>query len=610
MKVKNRTIYMLVAILIVIVIAYLFDEWYRFTKNKEIINQEQTAIVEKYYKGIGKRAHAVMKAQSNLFMRDVHAVEAFEKGDREELLVLSEPYLQYMRTIFPESPITFNFHLPNGNMFLRVQNPKEFGDNNVASKPMLKAVLEKRKPAAGFEVCATSISQRFLQPIMINGQFRGVLEMGINISFIANRVASISSMRNIVVVNKNAAITLKCKNFDGQKAVYFNNSGIPMDEVFEKGTDKLISTTIKHKSAEYEVIKSFNIVSFSGETVGKMLFLHKSSGLQQWYREHIIRALLICAAGIILIVAVASRGFIDSITELEKEHDENNRKLKEINTHLEERVKKELENCRMKDQIINQQQKVADMGLMLSALAHHWRQPINAVGLYVQDLSEAYKSGELNIEYIEEFEKNNMNLLNKLSDSIDRYRSFFEPSVEKTDFEVIRIFGEINDMLSAALSSSGVKLTMSCKCDKREFDCVFLDKIPPCEFKGTHIKGFLNEFKQTMLNIIYNSIDAINERYEKEGHASKDGLIVVNLEVSENTITITITDNGTGIPEEIIDKVFNPFFTTKEEGKGTGIGLYMAKTVIEKYMCGTLIAKNSGNGTIMEIHLTKDSSCV
>lgn len=610
MKVKHRTIYMLVAILVAIVGAYLFDEWYRFSKNSDIISQEQTAIVEKYYKGIGKRANAVMKAQTNLLMLDREAVSAFEKRDREALLKICLPYLKYMHTIYPDSAVAFNFHLPDGNMFLRVQDPKRFGDNNLKARPMLRAVLEKRAPASGIEVCSKNISQRYLQPIFVNGTLTGVIEIGVDISFIANRVASISSMRNVVLMNQKTSNLLNCGKVNGFKAEYFNNSGIPLEKLFNKNSDTITRETVTHKSGEYEIIKSFDIIDFSGDTAGRMLFLNKTSGLTHWYREHIIRALLICAAGIILIIMVASRGFLDSITELEKEHDENISKLKEINLSLEDRVRREVENCRMKDQIINQQQKVADMGLMLSALAHHWRQPINAVGLYVQDLSEAYKNNELNTEYIEEFERKNMNLLNKLSDSIDRYRSFFEPSVEKTDFEVIKVFGEINEMLSAALSSSSVKLTMSCKCSDKEFDCVMLDRIPHCEFKGTRIKGFLNEFKQTLLNIIYNSIDAINERYTKEENGVKDGQINISLRVTEISITITISDNGTGIPEDIIDKVFNPFFTTKEEGKGTGIGLYMAKTVIEKYMCGSLTAKNSGKGTIMEIMLNKDNSCM
>ena len=140
-------------------------------------------------------------------------------------------------------------------------------------------------------------------------------------------------------------------------------------------------------------------------------------------------------------------------------------------------------------------------------------------------------------------------------------------------------------------------------------ECSILDKLPACESHATAISGFLNEFKQTLINIIYNSIDAITERYEKSEKAVRDGFITIDINVEGNDIYINIADNGTGIDQDVLDKVFNPFFTTKEQGKGTGIGLYMARTVIEKYMCGSIAAVNNGKGVTMKILLHKDANC-
>ncbi len=609
MKVKNRTIYMLAAILVLIVGTYLLDEWYRFSRNTALLRAEHSALVDRFYKGIGKRSNAVLKSEAYLMTSNADILSALKNRDRERLFSIMSPYLSSLQSLFPQSPITINFLLPDGTFFLRMHNPKKFGDNNLDARPILKSVFHTKKPAFGLETCSSTISHRFVQPLAANGEFYGVLELGIDLSFIANRVSSISDMRNIIILNQKAGQLLKCSPDGIYNPEYFNNTSIPINKIMEKGTWDITRKDIAYNGVRYEVIKEFSLIDFSGIDVGKIVFVAKTSGLEEWFNSHIIRAAVMCLIGVMLIIYVARHGFIESIAELEKEHDDAIRSLKDVNTGLEERIRKEVDNCRIKDQIINQQQKVADMGLMLSALAHHWRQPINAVGLYVQDLSEAFKSGELSAEYIEEFEKNNMNLLNKLSDSIDRYRTFFEPSVSKTRFEIVKVLSEIGDMLNASLSSAGVKLTVKCKCSKRELACSVLEKMPECEYKGTEINGFLNEFKQTLLNIIYNSIDAITERYALEEHPVRNGLITISLNVDSDTISMEITDNGIGIDENIIDKIFNPFFTTKEQGKGTGIGLYMAKTVIEKYMCGTITAKNTGSGTTIEIILSREANC-
>lgn len=605
MKVKTRTIYMLAAIMVIITGCYLFDEWYRYNKHLELLRQEHISVVTKFYENIPKRTTAILKAYANLIDNDHHVTDAYAAGDREALNKQLKPYVVLLEKSFPGSMVVLTFHTADGRVFLRTLMPETYGDSSAAYRPMLRTVLKTGKPLSGLEVCSKVAGQRFMVPIKRDGKMIGVIEVGADLNFIANRIAGISNIKSVITVNSDVARLLGMKTGSGGRTMYFNNSKASMDAVFSGDSLKQSADT---PDGRYEIIKGFTLYDYSGKNIGNFIFLTKAGGMQEWMQSHFINVLIICAAGLLLIIYVARKGFIESIAELETEHEKVLKELKQINVGLEERVRREVENCRMKDQIINQQQKVADMGLMLSALAHHWRQPINAVGLYVQDLSDAYKSGELNIQYIEEFEKKNMSLLNKLSESIDKYRTFFEPSVEKESFEIIDILREIGDILSATLSTQHIKLMVSCKCPQKEFDCVFLERMPECEYGNTRITGFLNEFKQTLLNIIYNSVDAIRTRYAEENGAF-DGLITVTISVDGDIIRITVSDNGTGIPDDVIDKIFNPFFTTKEAGKGTGIGLYMAKTVIEKYMCGTITAKNNGQGVTMEIVLNKNAPC-
>ncbi len=606
LKVKTRTIYMLVAIMVIITGCYLFDEWYRYNKHLEILRQEHISVVTKFYENIPKRTTAILKAYASLIVNDHHVTDVYSSGNREALNRQLKPYVSLLEKSFPGSTVVLTFHTADGKVFLRTLLPDVYGDSSAAYRPMLRKVLKTGEPLSGLEVCSKVVGQRFMVPVKRGGKIIGVVEVGADLNFIANRIAGISNIKSVITVNSEVAGLLKMKTADNEQTTYFNNSKATLKTILN--SDKL-NLTAETPDGRYEIIKGFRLYDYSGKNIGNFIFLAKSGGMQEWMQSHFINVLIICTAGLLLIIYVARKGFIDSIAELETEHEKVLNELKQANAGLEERVRREVENCRMKDQIINQQQKVADMGLMLSALAHHWRQPINAVGLYVQDLSEAYKSGELNIQYIEEFEKKNMSLLNKLSESIDKYRTFFEPSVEKESFEIIDILREIGDILSATLSTQHIRLMVSCKCPQKEFECVFLERMPACEYGNTRITGFLNEFKQTLLNLIYNSVDAIRTRYAEE-NGEKDGLITVIITVDGDIIKITVTDNGTGISEDIIDKVFNPFFTTKEAGQGTGIGLYMAKTVIEKYMCGTITAKNNGQGVTMEITLNKNAPCV
>jgi signal transduction histidine kinase len=597
---------MLAAIMVIITGCYLFDEWYRYNKHLELLRMEHISVVTKFYENIPKRTTAILKAYANLIDNDHHVTDAYAAGDRDALNKQLKPYVVLLEKSFPGSTVVLTFHTAEGRVFLRTLMPEVYGDKSTDYRPMLRTVLKTGKPLSGLEVCTKVVGQRFMVPIKRDGKIIGVIEVGADLNFIANRIAGISNIKSVITVNRDVARLLGMKTGSDGRTMYFNNSKASMNTVFSGDSLKQSADT---PDGRYEIIKGFTLYDYSGKNIGNFIFLTKAGGMQEWMQSHFINVLIICAAGLLLIIYVARKGFIESIAELETEHEKVLKELKQINAGLEERVRKEVENCRMKDQIINQQQKVADMGLMLSALAHHWRQPINAVGLYVQDLSDAYKSGELNIQYIEEFEKKNMSLLNKLSESIDKYRTFFEPSVEKESFEIIKILREIGDILSATLSTQNIKLLVSCKCPQKEFDCVFLERMPECEYGNTRITGFLNEFKQTLLNIIYNSVDAIRARYAEENGVC-DGLITVTISVDGDIIRITVTDNGTGIPDDVIDKIFNPFFTTKEAGKGTGIGLYMAKTVIEKYMCGTITAKNNGQGVTMEIVLNKNTPCV
>ncbi|MBF0318561.1 MAG: hypothetical protein HQL01_01980 [Nitrospirae bacterium] len=260
--------------------------------------------------------------------------------------------------------------------------------------------------------------------------------------------------------------------------------------------------------------------------------------------------------------------------------------LEHINEKLMELVQKEVSEHSKKEQLLIQQSRMAAMGEMIGVIAHQWRQPLNAISLIVQDLDDAFIHGEMNREYLKTTIQSTMQYVGFMSQTIDDFKNFLKPSKVKLKFDVKEAVLEIVSMFDGIFKKDSVVMSME-------------------NSEGTYLTtGYPNEFKQVILNIINNSRDAIVSR-RKAGllERSSPGGIKIGLGKMEDAesaegvkIIITIVDNGGGIPEDIINRIFDPYFTTKPEDKGTGIGLYMSKTIIENNMGGRLTVQNTDDG--------------
>ena len=242
-------------------------------------------------------------------------------------------------------------------------------------------------------------------------------------------------------------------------------------------------------------------------------------------------------------------------------------KLEALNKDLEIQIEDELRQRREQEQLLIQQSKLASMGEMIGAIAHQWRQPLNALAINIQDLVDAKEHGELNDEYLQNLVARSMKQINYMSTTIDDFRNYFKSSKTKSGFNLAKALEDVLNILSAQLKHHGISTTLN------------LRDIP----ESTRVWGYENEIKQVLINIINNAKDAIDETGRGEG--------TIQIELNNPTdeeITITICDDGCGIKETIREKIFDPYFTTKDQGKGTGIGLYMSKTIIEQNMGGRL----------------------
>ncbi|WP_420266576.1 PAS domain S-box protein [Candidatus Magnetominusculus dajiuhuensis] len=262
------------------------------------------------------------------------------------------------------------------------------------------------------------------------------------------------------------------------------------------------------------------------------------------------------------------------ITQRKKMEEE----LKQLNTNLEKMVAEETGKRQQQEQMMIQQSKMASMGEMLGLIAHQWRQPLNAISLLVQDVKEAYDCGELNGEYMKSSVDTTVAQTIFMTKTIDDFKNFFIPTREKIHFNVKTAVQEIISMFEQIFKKSSVDISMR----TMQNTIVFTD-------------GYPNEFKQVILNILNNSKDAITSRRESDYNIQGIIEIYISNDEERDKIIISLRDNGGGISGHIIDKIFEPYFTTKGKA-GTGIGLYMSKTIIETNMGGSLTVQNVDGG--------------
>jgi PAS domain S-box-containing protein len=227
------------------------------------------------------------------------------------------------------------------------------------------------------------------------------------------------------------------------------------------------------------------------------------------------------------------------------------------------------ENKEKQEKILIQKSKMASMGEMIGNIAHQWRQPLSQLSGLFFDIESAYDYKELNKKYLQNRVEEANDLLEYMSKTIDDFRNFFNPNSTKEEFF-------IKDSVDNAV-----------KIVKSTLDFYHIELLVDID-ESDKINGYKNEYSQAVMNIISNAKDILIEKN------IQDPQIKIYLEKNRKT-TLCIEDNAGGIDEQIIDKIFDPYFTTKYE-YGTGIGLYMTKLIVEEKMNGLISAKNTKDG--------------
>ncbi len=241
---------------------------------------------------------------------------------------------------------------------------------------------------------------------------------------------------------------------------------------------------------------------------------------------------------------------------------------------LLQKVKEEEEKLKIQEKMMQQQHRLAQMGEMIAMIAHQWRQPLSAISAAAGVLEMKSKLNKLDKDTALQMAQKIREFSNHLSSTIDDFRNFFKSNKKKERSDFLKIVNDVRKIIQPSIESNHIELNII----KKEVE----------EFES-----YENELKQVILNLVKNAEDALLEKEVKDP--------VIDIIIDKKSIAVM--DNAGGIPEDIVDKIFDPYFSTKKKKDGTGLGLYMSKIIVEEHCGGKLTVSNSKKGAVFLIVL-------
>ncbi len=250
---------------------------------------------------------------------------------------------------------------------------------------------------------------------------------------------------------------------------------------------------------------------------------------------------------------------------LEEKVQNKTKELQQLNEHLKEEIENEVELNRQKDTMLFQQSKMAAMGEMLENIAHQWRQPLSVISTSASGIKLEKEYGILTDEFLIDALGGIVRNTQHLSNTIDDFRDFFKTDKPKENFILKHALDKTLEIVSSKFKNRNIEVVEN--------------------IEDIEVFGLENELVQVIMNILNNAKDVL-ENIEAQRY------IFIDIYKKDEDVIISIKDNGGGIPDAIINRVFEPYFTTKHKSQGTGIGLYMSEEIVVKHMSGKIIVEN------------------
>jgi len=379
--------------------------------------------------------------------------------------------------------------------------------------------------------------------------------------------------------------------YDGRQNIFLSSK---MQKVFNKKSLNTISHSLSKEvswhvgnvhryyylSSYYKPLDWHLVYGFDISSMSKQEFL-KQKNLENMLDKE-LEFIVKVSASIVFFIVILSLMLSKKINKMFKEYQEEVKKrtkeLESLNQSLEKRVWDEVEAHREKDKILVQRSKMADMGDMLSMIAHQWRQPLNQMSYVLMNIESVCEDEKVDKKYVALKIKEGTELLEFMSITIDDFKNYFRPDKEKEFVLVSEIIKTSVALIKNSLKMNDIEIELHS--EGRDL---------------THI--YKNEFIQVILNLIKNSKDVLTLKNVKNPK------ILIISTCQKDKLVVEVCDNGGGVDEDIKEKIFEPYFSTKDKKSGTGLGLYMSKMIIEEHMGGELSVRNTKEGACFTLKL-------
>ena len=413
---------------------------------------------------------------------------------------------------------------------------------------------------------------RVATPLIFNDKFRGILIINIFMEKLLESITN-SALYDIYLSDKDGHYF---KHKDNKYDWSFYSSKRKINDDFENDMIEKIK-----KSQQNFVYKNNIYIQslFLGKQKINMIMVEKDESIQEVANNNntMIVAILIFATLMSLLFTFLFTRSLKSLFEIVVSQAD---KLHELATTLDNKVVLKTLEVAKKDRLLQNQSKLAELGDMIGNIAHQWRHPLTRLSLTLQNLRAYKNKNKMTDKMFDDAMENSLYQIEFMSNTIDNFKNFYKKDEKKSTFIVKEAVENVLNIIGSVLDHSNIKLSINCCCE-------------------INIHGNKNEFSQVLMNLIINAKDAIDEK------KIENAFIDINICKDEKNIIIEVKDNAGGIPSCLIEQIFDPYFTTKEE-KGTGIGLYLSKAIIEDKMRGKINVENKEEGATFTIILDKD----
>ncbi|MCD4758816.1 MAG: hypothetical protein K8R39_11130 [Arcobacteraceae bacterium] len=540
------------------------------------------------------------------FLEDKYVINILEKAQRatnEERAILRKELYDFLAPLYKRLQLKginqIHIVFSNNISFLRMHKPNKFGDDLTEIRYTFKYANEMKKSIFGFEQGRSTHAFRYTFPFIHNNQHMGAIDISLSSESIQEKLQDINNIHSHFLVDKkifhkkvwessnlmNRYIqSIEHKDYMFTLNKFHNKERLLNSKkriIFPLKDEINKKIELKQPFAVYkQYTNNVNVVTFlpidnvrEEKAVAYLVSYDKDPYIYDIYRSYSI-------INIVLFVGLATLFyFIYRNLNYKKELEEEvsiktkdlqkvSKNLKDLNENLEQKIVFEVEKSKAMESKLFQSEKMASMGEMIGNIAHQWRQPLSVISTGVTGM-KMQKEYDL---LTDDIFNDTCDVINKnaqyLSTTIDDFRNYIKGDREKKVFNLKKDINSFIHLVEGSIHKYNINIVLD------------LDE-------SIEINGYENELTQCFINIFNNAKDVLVEIEN-----SSERYLFISTSIENDRVLIKIKDNGGGIQEDIMPKIFEPYFTTKHQSQGTGLGLHMTYSLIVEGMNGTIEAKN------------------